>query len=192
MSNGRGKSPSRKSGLNDLAPNGEKVGQALQNPPYEGPEDQDEGALACPFCKESIYASAMSDHFEECSKYLKFQKQTGLETKKKTNKNTYVEDTLKEEWAVVCGDFERSKIPPVEQDLSAKKGYTCQWGCVTKKTGVAKGFLSKGSFLEHIADEHPHLRLIVETPPTLDLNGHPSQGRRLIVQQSDVLAKHDC
>jgi hypothetical protein len=97
-----------------------------------------------------------------------------------------------QEWHEVGSDPDRTRIPPSEQDLSQKKGYVCQWGCVTKKTQAPRGFQSKATFLEHVAEEHPHLRIAIETPPVLDLNGNPSQGRRLIVQQSDVLAKYDC
>lgn len=124
--------------------------------------------------------------------HIKTGIKTGIKTQKKPNKLTYVEDTLRDEWHdIESEDGDRTKIPPTELNLSEKKGFACQWGCMTAKTHVALGFRNKGTFLQHITEVHPHLRIAVETPPVLNLNGNPSQGIRLIVQQSDVLAEHD-
>lgn len=72
-------------------------------------------------------------------------------------------------------------IPPNEVDATNQRSYVCKYGC-TGQSGMKKYFLSKYTFLEHIARVHPRVRIVLESPP--DLHGH-AEGTRTILNHMD-------
>lgn len=78
-----------------------------------------------------------------------------------------------------------SKLPPTEVDISELRRYFCKYGCETKN-GARRSFLSKYTFLEHIAREHPRVRIVLESPPDVDGN---NEGTRSIVNEMDPYAR---
>lgn len=60
-----------------------------------------------------------------------------------------------------------TSIPPTEVDLSEQRTFVCKYGCLTP-TGVKKRFLTKHTFLDHIIKDHPKVRIVLESPPSMD------------------------
>ena len=163
-----GKKSGAKKSLKDLKNDGEEEESSSE-------EEESEEDNSCPYCsKEIVDPVKFRKHVKKC----------------KPKESTYVHDTLDDEWYKVEGKG-RTLIPPIEVNMSNDRGFACQWGCLTKTTGAAKSFRSKDTFLEHVAKDHPELRICIETPPSqAGVNGLPSKGRRLVVQESTVLVEH--
>jgi hypothetical protein len=77
-------------------------------------------------------------------------------------------------------------IPPDEVDLTSHHSFVCKYGCKTKTNGNQRRFLSKYSFLEHIAREHPRVRIVLESPPSMD---GQHEGTRTVIHDMDPLGR---
>jgi hypothetical protein len=82
-----------------------------------------------------------------------------------------------------------SAIPSIQRKWTSN--YECRWGCKTP-TGLKKTFKSKKTFMEHIMEAHPKIRIAIETPPDpaqQSAVGHQHPGTRHIIQEIDPNGK---
>jgi uncharacterized protein YkwD len=89
-------------------------------------------------------------------------------------------------------DIIKATIPPVQDESWLEtNNYRCPWGCQTA-TKKDRTFQSKQTFMKHILDDHPEVRVAIESPPDpVGEHHNPGHvGTRHLLQDIDKKSKY--